>query len=100
MGISGIRLCAEIDERVHAFLSPHRGRLPYLWIDTTYLTVRDAGRIVSVAVIIAVAINADGVREVLGVAIGPSEAEPFWRGILRSLTRRGLRGVKPLISDA
>lgn len=68
--------------------------------DATYLKVREAGRIVSVAVIIAVAVNTDGVREVLGMAIGPSEAEPFWSGFLRSLTRRGLRGVKLVISDA
>ena len=107
MGMSGIsksqvsRLCAEIDERVNAFLSrPIEGDWPYLWIDATYLKVREAGRIVSVAVIIAVAVNTDGVREVLGMAIGPSEAEPFWSSFLRSLTRRGLRGVKLVISDA
>jgi len=107
MGMSGIsksqvsRLCAEIDERVHAFLNrPIEGDWPYLWIDATYLKVREAGRIVSVAVIIAVAVNTDGVREVLGMAIGPSEAEPFWSSFLRSLTRRGLRGVKLVISDA
>ncbi len=107
MGMSGIsksqvsRLCAEIDERVNAFLNrPIEGDWPYLWIDATYLKVREAGRIVSVAVIIAVAVNTDGVREVLGMAIGPSEAEPFWTDFLRSLTRRGLRGVKLVISDA
>jgi putative transposase len=107
MGMSGIsksqvsRLCAEIDERVNAFLTrPIEGDWPYLWIDATYLKVREAGRIVSVAVIIAVAVNTDGVREVLGMAVGPSEAEPFWSGFLRSLTRRGLRGVKLVISDA
>lgn len=107
MGMSGIsksqvsRLCTEIDERVQAFLNrPIEGDWPYLWIDATYLKVREAGRIVSVAVIIAVAVNTDGVREVLGMAIGPSEAEPFWSGFLRSLTRRGLRGVKLVISDA
>lgn len=107
MGMSGIsksqvsRLCSEIDERVHAFLArPIEGDWPYLWIDATYLKVREAGRIVSVAVIIAVAVNTDGVREVLGMAIGPSEAEPFWTSFLRSLTRRGLRGVKLVISDA
>jgi putative transposase len=107
MGMSGIsksqvsRLCTEIDERVNAFLSrPIEGDWPYLWIDATYLKVREAGRIVSVAVIIAVAVNTDGVREVLGMAIGPSEAEPFWSSFLRSLTRRGLRGVKLVISDA
>ncbi len=107
MGMSGIsksqvsRLCEEIDERVHAFLGrPIEGDWPYLWIDATYVKVREAGRIVSVAVIIAVAVNTDGVREVLGMAIGPSEAEPFWTAFLRSLTRRGLRGVKLVISDA
>jgi putative transposase len=107
MGMGGIsksqvsRLCAEIDERVHAFLQrPIEGDWPYLWIDATYLKVREAGRIVSVAVIIAVGVNTDGVREVLGMAIGPSEAEPFWSSFLRSLTRRGLRGVKLVISDA
>ena len=107
MGMSGIsksqvsRLCEEIDERVHAFLGrPIEGDWPYLWIDATYIKVREAGRIVSVAVIIAVAVNTDGIREVLGMAIGPSEAEPFWTAFLRSLTRRGLRGVKLVISDA
>ena len=107
LGMSGIsksqvsRLCAEIDERVGAFLSrPIEGDWPYLWIDATYVKVRQAGRIVSVAVIIAVAVNTDGVREVLGMAVGPSEAETFWTDFLRSLTRRGLRGVKLVISDA
>jgi putative transposase len=107
MGMTGIsksqvsRLCEEIDERVGAFLTrPIEGDWPYLWIDATYLKVRQAGRIVSVAVIIAVAVNTDGVREILGLEIGPSEAEPFWTSFLRSLTRRGLRGVKLVISDA
>jgi putative transposase len=109
MGMSGIsksqvsRLCTEIDERVHAFLDrPIEGDWPYLWIDATYVKVREAGRIVSVAVIIAIAVNTDGVceREVLGMSVGPSEADPFWTSFLRSLTRRGLRGVKLVISDA
>ena len=107
MGMGGIsksqvsRLCTEIDERVRAFLDrPIEGDWPYLWIDATYVKSREAGRIVSKAVIIAVAVNTEGVREVLGMAIGPSEAEPFWTGFLRSLTRRGLRGVKLVISDA
>jgi putative transposase len=107
MGMTGIsksqvsRLCAEIDERVKAFLDrPIEGSWPYLWIDATYVKVRDSGRIVSVAVIIAVGVNSDGRREVLGMAVGPSEAEPFWTKFLRSLTRRGLRGVKLVISDA
>jgi putative transposase len=107
MGMSGIsksqvsRLCEEIDGRVKMFLSrPIEGDWPYLWIDATYLKVRQAGRIVSVAVILAVGVNGDGRREVLGMAVGPSEAETFWTEFLRSLARRGLRGVKLVISDA
>ena len=94
------RLCVEIDERVNAFLSrPLEGAWPYLWLDATYLKVREGGRIVSRAVIIAVAVNEDGKREVLGVATGPSEAETFWTEFLRSLADRGLRGVKLVIAD-
>src|SRR6516225_7010011 len=81
MGMSGIsksqvsRLCEEIDQRVKAFLDrPIEGDWPYLWIDATYVKVRQAGRIVSVAVIVAVGVNSDGRREVLGLDIGPSEA--------------------------
>ena len=94
------RLCVEIDERVNAFLArPLEGAWPYLWLDATYIKVREGGRIVSRAVIIAVAVNEDGKREVLGVATGPSEAETFWTGFLRSLADRGLRGVKLVIAD-
>jgi transposase-like protein len=94
------RLCTEIDERVNAFLSrPLEGAWPYLWLDATYVKVRDGGRIVSRAVIVAVAVNEDGKREVLGVAAGPSEAETFWTDFLRSLADRGLRGVKLVIAD-
>ena len=107
LGMDGIsksqvsRLCEELDERVKAFLErPIEGDWPYLWIDATYVKVRQNGRIVSVAVIIAVGVNSDGRREVLGMDIGPSEAEPFWTAFLRKLTRRGLRGVKLVISDA
>ena len=105
MGMSGIsksqvsRLCEEIDGKVKAFLErPIEGDWPYLWIDATYLKVRRGGRIVSVAVIIAVGVNSDGRREVLGMEIGTSEAEPIWTEFLRKLTRRGLRGVKLVIS--
>jgi transposase-like protein len=94
------RLCAEIDTRVIAFLSrPLEGRWPYLWLDATYLKVRGGGRIISRAVIIAVAVNEDGKREVLGVATGPSEAETFWTDLLRPLADRGLRGLKLVIAD-
>jgi putative transposase len=107
LGMAGIsksqvsRLCAEIDERVQTFLErPLEGDWPYLWLDATYVKVREAGRIVSVAVTIAVAVNTDGRREVLGMAIGASEAETFWVEFLRRLKRRGLAGVKLVISDA
>ncbi len=94
----------DVDERVDAFLSrPLEGAWPYLWLDAIYLKVREGGRIVSRAVIIAVAVNEDGKREVLGVATCPSEAfgfaSPFWTDFLRSLADRGLRGVKLVIAD-
>jgi putative transposase len=107
MGMSGIsksqvsRLCGEIDDKIKTFLNrPLEGDWPYVWLDATYLKVRQDGRIVSVAVIIAVGANSAGRREVLGLAIGASEAEAFWTDFLRKLARRGLRGVKLVISDA
>jgi transposase-like protein len=106
MGGSGIsksevsRLVEEIDGRVNAFLArPLEGEWPYLWIDATYVKAREGGRIVSTATIVAVGVNTDGRREVLGVATGVSEAEVFWKGFLRSLADRGLRGVKLVIAD-
>src|ERR671933_1939813 len=107
MGASGVsksqvsRLCAGLDERGGAFLPrPIEGEWPYLWLDATYVRVRQAGRIVSVAATIAVGVNADGRREILGMATGASEAEVFWTDFLRALARRGLRGVKLVIADA
>ena len=107
MGMTGIskssvsKLCKDIDERVNAFLKrPLAADWPYLWLDATYLKVREGGRIVSVAAIIAVAVNTDGKREIVGLHIGPSEAEPFWTSFLRDLVRRGLTGVKLVVSDA
>jgi transposase-like protein len=107
MGMSGIsksqvsKLCGEIDERVTAFLTRRiEGEWPYLWLDATYLKVRDGGRIVSVAAIIATGVNRDGRREILGLGLGPSEAATFWLGFLRTLQQRGLAGVKLVISDA
>src|ERR1700761_6716834 len=107
MGLSGIskssvsKLCKDIDERVSAFLDrPLAGDWPYLWLDATYLKQREGGRSVSVAAIIAVAVNTEGKREIVGLHIGPSEAETFWSGFLKSMVRRGLRGVKLVISDA
>jgi transposase-like protein len=107
MGMTGIsksqvsRLCGEIDGKIANFLErPLEGDWPYVWLDATYVKARQDGRIVSVAVIIAIGVNSDGRREILGMAIGVSEAETFWTDFLRKLTRRGLRGVKLVISDA
>ncbi len=84
-----------------AFLNRQiEGDWPYLWIDATYVKTREAGRIVSVAVIVAVGVNTEGQREVLGLKVGASEAEPFWTEFLRSLNRRGLRRAKLVISDS
>jgi transposase-like protein len=107
LGMEGIsksqvsRLCGEIDERVQTFLSrPIEGEWPYVWLDATYVKARRDHHIVSVAVIVAVGVNTDGRREVLGMTVGHSEAEPFWVEFLRTLARRGLRGVKLVTSDA
>ncbi|EDP60937.1 transposase, mutator type [alpha proteobacterium BAL199] len=107
MGMTGIsksqvsRLCGEIDGKIADFLNrPLEGDWPYVWLDATYVKGRRDGHVVSVAVIIAVGVNGDGRREVLGMAIGASEAETFWTDFLRSLARRGLRGVKLVVSDA
>src|ERR687886_2551441 len=107
MGLAGIskstvsKLCKDIDERVGAFLErPLAGEWPYLWLDATYLRQREGGRIVSVAAIIAVACDAEGRREIIGLHIGPSEAETFWATFLKSLVKRGLKGVKLVVSDA
>ena len=113
MGMTGIsksqvsRLCQEIDERVASFMDrPLEGDWPYLWLDATYVKVRHNGRVLgssprtSVAVVLAIGVNADGRREVLGMDIGLSEAETFWVEFLRKLRRRGLNGVKLVVSDA
>jgi transposase-like protein len=107
MGLAGIsksqvsKLCKDIDERVNAFLErPIEGEWRYLWLDATYLKVREGGRIVSVAAIIAVAVSTEGRREIVGLGLGPSEAEPFWSDFLKGLVKRGLKGIKLVISDA
>jgi putative transposase len=95
------KLCQEIDERVGAFLGRRiEGEWPYLWLDATYLKVRDGGRVVSIAAIIATAVNQDGRREIIGLGLGPSEAATFWLGFLRDLHKRRLTGVRLVISDA
>ena len=79
---------------------PLDGEWPYLWLDATYIKVRQNGRIVSIAAIIATGVNQDGRREILGLGLGQSEAATFWIEFLRGLVRRGLKGVKLVISDA
>lgn len=94
-------LCQELDERVNAFLErPLAGDWPYVWLDATYVKVRDGGRVVSRAAIIATGVNREGRREILGLGLGLSEAREFWVEFLRGLVRRGLAGVRLVISDA
>ena len=107
MGLTGIGKsrspsCARTSTSGSAPSSTGRstGEWPYLWLDATYLKQREGGRIVSVAAIIAVAVNTEGKREIVGLHIGPSEAETLWATFLKSLVRRGLRGVKLVITDA
>jgi transposase-like protein len=98
------RICAALDERVGAFRNRTLGHVefPYVYLDATYVHVRDdaLGQVVSRAVVVATGITADGSREVLGVDIGDSEDETFWTKFCRDLKRRGLSGVRLVISDA
>lgn len=107
LGLEGIsksqvsRLCAELDAEVERFRSrPLTAAYPYLWVDATFVKGRVDGRVVSLAVVVAVGVNAEGVREVLGVDVGPSEDGTFWLAFLRGLVARGLRGVHLVVSDA
>jgi putative transposase len=79
---------------------PLESEWPYLWLDATYLKNREGGRIVSVAAIITVAVNADGRCEITGLGVVASEAEPFWSRFIKGLVKRGLRGVKLVVFDA
>jgi len=95
------RLVSEIDERVNAFLDrPLEGQYKHVWLDATYLKVRENHRVPSKAVVIAIGLNKDGKREILGMDVGYAETEEFWASFLRSLTDRGLRGVELVTSDA
>jgi putative transposase len=96
------RICAGLDELVGAFRTRRLDQVefPYVYLDATYLHVRNtAGQVASMAVVIATGITATGEREVLGLDVGDSEDEVFWRGFLRSLKSRGLSGVRLVISD-
>jgi putative transposase len=95
------RICAEVDSRVQEFLNrPLEGAFPYMWLDATYVRVRDGGRIVSKAIILAVGLSEEGRREVLGMKVGHAETEAFWTELLRELLDRGLRGVRLVTSDS
>lgn len=107
LGMEGIsksqvsRLCADLTAEVERFRSrPLTGQYPYVWLDATYLKVRDDGRVVSMAVVIAVGVHESGQREVLGLDVGPSEDGAFWLGFLRGLVARSLSGVRLVTSDA
>jgi putative transposase len=107
LGIDGVsrsevsRICRELDREVEAFrCRPIEGECPYLWVDATYHKVREAGRVVSMATVVAVGVSDDGWRHVLGCEVGPSEDHAFWTAFLRSLVHRGLRGVQLVVSDA
>lgn len=106
LGMDGIsksevsRICKALDAEVEAFLSrPIEGEHPYVWLDATFHKVREGGRVISMATVVAVGVNTEGWRQVLGIAAGPSEDHAFWTSFLRSLIRRGLKGVALVISD-
>jgi len=105
LGLKGIskdqvsRICKELDAQVHAFRTrPLDDEYPYLMLDATFEKVRENGRVISMAVLIATGVKRSGEREVLGLDVGPAEDLEFWRAFLRQLVSRGLRGVR-LASD-
>lgn len=107
LGLEGIsksevsRVCGTLDAEVEAFRTrPISGEHPYVWIDATYHKVRQDGRVIAMATVVAIGVTAEGERQVLGVDAGPSEDAAFWTAFLRDLKRRGLTGVRLVISDA
>jgi putative transposase len=107
LGMDGIsksevsRICKALDAEVKAFLErPIEGEHPYVWLDATFHKVRELGRVVSVATVVAVGVSETGERKVLGCETGPSEDHAFWLSFLRTLVKRGLRGVRLVVSDA
>ncbi|MGH2662932.1 MAG: IS256 family transposase [Actinomycetota bacterium] len=107
LGIDGIsksevsRICKALDAEVEAFRSrPIDEEFPYVWLDATYHKVRETDRVVSVANVVAIGVSTAGERRILGTDCGPGEDEAFWTAFLRSLVKRGLRGVQLVISDA
>ena len=107
LGIDGIsrsevsRICKSLDEEVRGFLHrPIETECPYVWLDATFHKIREAGRVISVATVVAIGVTTSGERTVLGAQTGPSEDHQFWVAFLRQLVKRGLRGVRLVISDA
>ena len=95
------RICEGLDEQVEAFRNrPLEGRYPYLWLDAKVEKVRDGGRVVRKALVLAYAVHESGYREVIGLDVGEAETEAFWRAFLRDLVERGLTGVQLVVSDA
>src|SRR5450756_277829 len=107
LGMNGIsksqvsRICQELDAEVERFRTRKlEGDYPYVWLDATFLKVRENSRVVSQAVVIAIGVRSTGEREVLGLDVGPSEDGAFWTAFLRGLLARKLSGVKLVVSDA
>src|SRR5690625_701545 len=107
LGMTGIsksevsRLCSELDGVVEEFRNrPLTGRYPYVWLDAKYIKVREGGRVLSMALVVAVGVTETGEREVLGFDVGLTEDGPFWTAFLRGLVQRGLKNVLLVISDA
>ena len=107
LGVDGIsksevsRICGELDTAVTAFRTrPITGEHRYVWLDATYHKVRVDGRVISQATVVAIGVTSEGERQVLGVDVGPSEDRVFWTAFLRGLVKRGLTGVRLVISDA
>jgi putative transposase len=107
LGIDGIsksevsRICKSLDAEVEAFRTRAiEEEFPYVWLDATYHKVRETDRVISVANVVAVGCNTAGERRVLGTEVGPAEDEAFWTAFLRSLVKRGLKGVQLVISDS
>ena len=95
------RICKELDTQVHAFRTRRLdGEFPYLFLDATFEKVRENGRVISMAVLIAVGVRSTGEREVVGIDVGPAEDHEFWLQFLRQLLSRGLSGVRLVISDS
>lgn len=107
LGLDGLsksevsRICGDLDPIVEAFRTRAlTDEYPYLWVDATYHKVRIEGRVVSQATVVAIGVNAEGERQIVGVDVGASEDRAFWTAFLRSLVKRGLHGVRLVISDA